>query len=575
MADSREKFPSGEEGHERESGLADPVRAAGLTVDQGEDAEDLGPFRAEDADRLQGAPAPGEGVLDHDDRDALHGASFHPLPRSMLLRSLPDGEGVEGSALEPASVGDRVRHGVGAEGESADASGGPEVCTHGLESDLADEELALGAHGGAARIHVPGRTSAAREGKGSDGEGTLGQKGPEAIAVIHPEQVPPAPRCVKARAPGASGRSGRASARGLRAVVRPGGWIARRKGEPGRFGFGTLLLLALGLSACSDPIVPLPNPRFGQVGEIQVDVRSGLGQFLGGGAFQGTLHETLTWRSDGGWSIAERVSYNGVLGAESIRKSRLNPGEGIAEYQEMLTQLTESDGSRLLGIAPQGLFPVCGSGSNLGLTTQVTVTIRDDVRDESLRWVRCTYGFLLSGGGGIGLDPSAAGPDANAGRVIAGGLLVRDAVLGEAPLSTYAGTVPFATLARGENSTAQPVTPSVFLSTDGEAPQAFRDFWTAHAGANVPLPQVRWGSEIVILAAVGPREEAGDSVQVRRITRLGAGQGSRVDVVERIPGDFCSPAARRIYPYHLVVAPNLLFPVQFSAPGIERIPCGF
>ncbi|MEX0856065.1 MAG: hypothetical protein WD056_00700 [Gemmatimonadota bacterium] len=340
----------------------------------------------------------------------------------------------------------------------------------------------------------------------------------------------------------------------------------------GRRPAGLLLLLLLG---CDDTLPTSPAPGFGQVGEIQVDVRSPLGQALGGGVFQGTLQETLEWRSNGAWSLAERVSYNGVLGSETIRKSRLNPGELTDEYSALVTQLTEGEGTRLLGAVPQGLFPVCGSSSSLGLTTQVTVTIRDARLDESVRWVRCTYGILLSSSPTIGIDPSTAAPDQNAARVIAAATLIREAIFAGAATSTYGGTVPFATLARGETSAALPLAPAVFISSDGTAPQSFRDFWALHAGPTAPLPEVNWGPEVVVLAAVGPRDEAGDSVQVRRIVRIGVGQGSRVEYVERVPGDFCSPAAKRVYPYHLVAVPAVLFPLQFVAPEVERIPCGF
>jgi len=77
---------------------------------------------------------------------------------------------------------------------------------------------------------------------------------------------------------------------------------------------------------------------------------------------------------------------------------------------------------------------------------------------------------------------------------------------------------------------------------------------------------------MVILAAVGRRLEAGDSVKVRRV--LPIDQGTRIEIVERVPGDFCSPAAREGYPFHLVVAPRAQAPIQFADPIVERVPCG-
>ena len=80
----------------------------------------------------------------------------------------------------------------------------------------------------------------------------------------------------------------------------------------------------------------------------------------------------------------------------------------------------------------------------------------------------------------------------------------------------------------------------------------------------------------VLLVAVGERQEAGIQVQVRRVLSLGAGNGTRVEVTERVPGDFCSPAGRETHPYQIVVIPSggLNMPIEFTAPVLERIPCG-
>jgi hypothetical protein len=74
------------------------------------------------------------------------------------------------------------------------------------------------------------------------------------------------------------------------------------------------------------------------------------------------------------------------------------------------------------------------------------------------------------------------------------------------------------------------------------------------------------------VAAVGLRTEAGDSVEVRRV--LQTGEGTQVKVVERLPGNFCSPASRRHYPAHVVVTPRPLQPIEFSDPATELVPCG-
>ncbi len=101
-------------------------------------------------------------------------------------------------------------------------------------------------------------------------------------------------------------------------------------------------------------------------------------------------------------------------------------------------------------------------------------------------------------------------------------------------------------------------------------------FWEAHAGPVATLPRVDWGSELVLLVAVGLRREAGDVVRVRRILPLGQGNGTRVEVIERVPGDFCSPASVRIYPFQIAIVPaeDIHLPIEFTQPVLERVPCG-
>jgi hypothetical protein len=203
----------------------------------------------------------------------------------------------------------------------------------------------------------------------------------------------------------------------------------------------------------------------------------------------------------------------------------------------------------------------------------VTVTIRDDARDETARWVRCTKGIFIYSPVAPGLDPAASGPDAEAARVVTGAQLMRFFALGFSTASTYAATVPFGTVDRGEYSPALPTVSRIFTSSDGKVPQEFRDFWALHAGPEAALPEVNWFSQSVLLGAIGARQEAGDSVQVRGVRKVG--QGHRVEVVERLPGDFCSPAEKRVYPFHIVVLPSISFPIEFAAPQVERVPCGF
>jgi len=368
--------------------------------------------------------------------------------------------------------------------------------------------------------------------------------------VIHATQVPPARGAVKPGIPEAWGRAVPGALPGALPGVLPG---TRRVALPA--------LLALLLSACEGTTTVLPTPHFGQIGEIQVDVRSPLDTI-------GSLTESLVWRSEGPWTLVERVNYRGNQGSETVRYSRLNPGELAGEYASLIRQLNETPGLRLFGGAlPQGLEPVCNPILQPGsLPTTVTITIRDRFRGEAARWVRCARGTFFT------ITPGAAGPDPGAPRAVTAGQLVRFFTLGDGFGATYPGTVPYATLAQGEHSPARPEVSQVFVSTDGAPPEDFLGFWSAHAGSGTPVPEVDWAREIVLLAAVGERAEAGDEVKVTRVVPIGG--ATRVEITERVPGDFCSPAARRIHPFHLVVAPAVPLPIEFTPPRVERIPCG-
>lgn len=324
------------------------------------------------------------------------------------------------------------------------------------------------------------------------------------------------------------------------------------------------LLLATGLSACETGTVLVPATPFGLVGEIQVDVRSP----LPGAARNGHLHEILIWASNGPWLLTERVLYEGNLGAETRRSGKLNPGELAREYASLIQQLNETRGLRLFGgEVPQELVAECGG--SLG-STSVVFTIRDEARGEVASWTRCAEGTLFS------FEPGSAMPDPGASRVVTAGQLTRFFTLGEESTSTYMGTIPFAALAQGDDSPAREAAPRAFLSEDGAAPGDFIEFWKLHAGEEATLPRVEWRSEMVLLVAVGLRREAGSQVRIRRVLPLGHTTGTRVEVTERVPGNFCSPAAVSLYPFQLVVLPSesVHLPIDFTPPGVERIPCG-
>ncbi|MEX2530251.1 MAG: hypothetical protein WD960_05705 [Gemmatimonadota bacterium] len=316
------------------------------------------------------------------------------------------------------------------------------------------------------------------------------------------------------------------------------------------------LALVLLLAGCGRDEILVGSLYFGQVGELQVDVRSA----VGGGI--GRLDETLLWRSEGPWVLVERLSYSGRHGDETIRRPTLNPGELTGEYASLVRQLNETPGLRLIGSGvSQDLDPDCGPRG-----ARVTVTLRDTAREESARWIRCAEGTLFSVG------PGTAGPDGSAARVITAAQLTRFFTIGEEAGSSYLGTVPFATLARGEDSPAAPQGPRAYRSEDGEAPEEWLEFWAAHAGGETPPPHVDWSEEMVLLGAAGRSLEAGEGIKIRRILPIEG--GSRVELIHRVPGNFCSPAATEAYPFHLVVAPRGDTNVLFNQPLVERVPCG-
>ena len=298
--------------------------------------------------------------------------------------------------------------------------------------------------------------------------------------------------------------------------------------------------------------------HFAQVGEIRVEVETGLPPDE-----DGQLQQSLTWESTGAWTLQERISYRGHEGDVTTRRSRGDPSPLAAHYQTLIRQLNEVRGLQLfIDDLPQDLEPDCGRGD-----TQFTLTLVDEAVGDSARWERCADGPLFT------VRSGEAGPDPTASRVITAAQLTRDFTLGDSERSVYEGSHPFATLDRGEDSPAEAPAPQAFLGEAGAgAPPEWDAFWSEHAeGEEIPV-DVDWDREMVILAAVGARQEAGDSVVVRRI--LSVDQEDRVEVFKRIPGDFCSPAARSHYPYHIVVAPRSADRVAFADIQEERVPCG-
>jgi hypothetical protein len=148
------------------------------------------------------------------------------------------------------------------------------------------------------------------------------------------------------------------------------------------------------------------------------------------------------------------------------------------------------------------------------------------------------------------------------------GLLARNGTLGGGFLSAFGGTVPFATIDRGEDSGAPLNGPLVLENADD-----WTAFWSEHSRSQGVAPAVDFTKDLVIVAAVGERAEAGDSVEVQRV--LAVADGSLIEIHEQVPGNFCSPAERLHTPYHIVRAPRLLLPspVRFTELGIQLVHC--
>lgn len=313
---------------------------------------------------------------------------------------------------------------------------------------------------------------------------------------------------------------------------------------------GAVILGSVSLTGCGDDSGIAPGAlRFGQRGEVTARLETPLR--LG----EGILTQTLTWQSNGMWSLREAISYNGVTGDETLRQSEGDPSIFAADYAVLITAVNEVAELELdIGDLPPGLTAECGA-----TRTTLTLSIEDTFRGETRTWTQCADGSLTE------IVEAGAGPVPAAARLVAATLQARNLTFGPDSLSAYHGSVPFATIDRGEDSPAAPGTPRVITNTT-----SWRAFWLAHSGAS-DAPSVNFDEQMVVIGAVGVRGEAGDSVEVRRILQVD--EGTLVEVFERVPGDFCSPAARSQVPYHIVVAPKTPPPVLFSDVRVELVPC--
>ena len=282
----------------------------------------------------------------------------------------------------------------------------------------------------------------------------------------------------------------------------------------------------------------------------------------------GSLQQVLTWRSDGAWSVFEEIGYRGTVGEEHLEPSPGLPFEYASLYASLIQKLNDDEGFKLIGFPAldEVQDPECRSGMS-----RVTVRMYDEPDRDAREWTRCAEGSLAN------LTTRGSGPDVAASRVIQAAIFVRNSTVGSEFVSLYAGSLPFATLDRGTETGTELVGTISFRSPDGpgaeEAPPDFGDFWGSHAGTRqLPMPEVDWTREMVLVVAPGVRQEVGDSVEVRRV--LAIDDGTRVEWVERTPGDFCAPARRTVRPIHIVVVPKAPEPISFARLPTEAVPCG-
>lgn len=317
---------------------------------------------------------------------------------------------------------------------------------------------------------------------------------------------------------------------------------------------GALVLLgSMGVTACQEGGTVDPGTtRFGQVGFVRLVMETPLA--LG----EGQLRQELEWSSDGTWTLRETVLYDGVAGDSNLTRLSSNMELSAGKYATWIVQVNDTPGLDLFdteALDPY-LDPDCAD-----LQSRVTLTIRDDVRNQESSWTRCAQGPLRD------LTPVGAGPDPAASRVAIAGTLARASTVGDKFASVYLGTVPFATIDRGEDSGAALTTPLVIQDQAD-----WTSFWSEHSRSQGPAPQVDFERDLVLVGAVGQREEAGDSVEIRRVRAVS--DGTVVELHELVPGDFCSPAQKIHIPFHIVRVPRVPLPIRYAEVQVDLVPCG-
>ena len=326
-----------------------------------------------------------------------------------------------------------------------------------------------------------------------------------------------------------------------------------------------MILCGLAAAGCEQDPIGVGALRFGQVGEAEVRVRTP----LNGGV--GWQQQVLTWESSGAWRLFEEIGYREVVGEQSLVPSPGIPELFATAYASFIDGVNTNDGWKLFldPALPSAPAQPCADAA-----TEVALEIRDYRRGEDAQWSRCVAGTLRS----LRLRPDER--DVTTARVVEAATYLRNLTVGEGDDAyAYAGSWPFATVAKGDETGLTLTTPRVFRSPDDasrsrEPPADWEATWQTHAEGGQALPEVDWATEMVLLGTVGASQESGDTVEVRRVLYLGTEKGTQIDLVHQVPGDFCAPVSRPVHPFHIVVAPKAPAPVFFAETKVERVHCG-
>jgi hypothetical protein len=338
---------------------------------------------------------------------------------------------------------------------------------------------------------------------------------------------------------------------------------ARRPRRSGVRASRWALVGALLAAGCDDGTRPGELP-LGRTGEVRIIVRT---PYIRPGTLEeiGALEQAVVWKSNGTWQLTERISYKGVLGDETVRRSTEDAGALAQRYANWIALVNAPGGPlQIVDFISPDVVPICGASQS-----RVSVEIADSRRSTSTRWSRCgdgTLGTLTAEG--VGSDTTGAVRVIDAVRQLRHATLDLDREFLRKRYA-YEGSLPFRTIERGELTKAPLLVPRLI-----EDQATYAAFWAQYMTATPP-PIVDFSTDVVLVAAVGARQEAGDSVEIRRVLQIEF--GTQIQLWEQRPGNFCTPAPRSHTPFHVAIAPLAVTrrPIFFELEQQpDFVPCG-